>query len=299
MATQLIPYRTIHRIVGELFTPLKSSKEVEQYKLPAGQVAEFQERGFIRGPRVLDQRQIDVLREGLERIRSGENPRLGELYEIDEAWRRAPEQNVFHFLGAWRIDEAFHDILFHPAITVPVSQLLATRRVRFWHDQVFYKPPRHPGIVAWHQDYSYWTRSVPPRHLTVWIGLDDSTIENGCIHFVPGSHKWPLLPKLQLLENMEGIKSVLSPEQLQQFQPEPLELKAGECSFHHCMTLHGSYGNHSDRPRRGVVINYMHPESRSADGTRPLLLHTPVIPDGAVIEGEDFPIVYDEDHLNG
>ena len=44
----------------------------------------------------------------------------------------------------------------------------------------------------------------------------------------------------------------------------------------------------------GVVLNFMHPETRSADGKHPLLHHTPVIPEGAVIEGDDFPIVYDE-----
>lgn len=297
MATAAVAYNKIHEMAGSLFEAAATKSDAARYRLSAEKVAQYHERGFIKGPRVLDAHQIEVLREGLERIRTGENPRLGELYEIDDAWKRAPEQNVFHFLGAWRIDEAFHDLLFHPAITVPASQLLGSPRVRFWHDQVFYKPARHPGVVAWHQDYSYWTRSVPPRHLTVWIGLDDSTVENGCIQFVPGSHRWPLLPKLQLLENMEGIRSVLSPEQLEQFKPEPMELKAGECSIHHCMTLHGSYGNLSDRPRRGVVVNFMHPESRSADGKKPLLLHTPIIPEGELIEGADFPIVYDETAL--
>lgn len=294
MSISPVQYRTQHGLVGELFRA-DAQAPPERYALSAAQVAEFRERGFVRGPRVLDDRQIDALREGLEQIRSGANPRLAELYEIDEAWKKAPETSVFHFLGAWRIDEAFHDLLFHPAIAVPVSQLLDTPRVRFWHDQVFYKPPRHPGVVAWHQDYSYWTRSVPARHLTVWIGLDDSTLANGCIHFVPGSHRWPLLPKLQLLANMDGIRDVLTSEQLEQFKPEPLELKAGECSFHDCMTLHGSYGNNSDIPRRGVVLNYMHPDTRSADGKHPLLVHTPVIPEGAIIEGDDFPIVYDAD----
>ncbi|MCC6699717.1 MAG: phytanoyl-CoA dioxygenase family protein [Candidatus Hydrogenedentes bacterium] len=294
MATEAVSYRVIHTMAGTLFASLADAGGASRFRLTDAQVAEYRERGFVKGPRVLDPRQIEVLRAGLERIRTGENERLPELYEIDDAWKKAPEKSVFHFLGAWRIDEAFHDILFHPAITVPVSQLLDSPRVRFWHDQVFYKPPRHPGVVAWHQDYSYWTRSVPARHLTVWIGLDDSTLANGCIHFVPGSHRWPLLPKLQLLENMDGIKDILTPEQLAEFKPEPLELKAGECSIHHCMTLHGSYGNQSDIPRRGVVLNYMHPETRSADGKHPLLLHTPPIPEGEIIEGDDFPIVYEE-----
>ena len=55
------------------------------------------------------------------------------------------------------------------------SQLLGDRGVRFWHDQLFCKPARHGGIVAWHQDYSYWTRTQPLAHLTCWIGLDEAT----------------------------------------------------------------------------------------------------------------------------
>lgn len=288
-----ILYRKYHHAVGALFPPLRNQSELEACRLSDAQVAEYHERGFIRGPQVLNDEQLAALREGLEAIRTGRNPRIGELYEIDADYLSAPEANVFHILGAWMIDEAFHDILFHPKITVPVSQLLDSPRVRFWHDQVFYKPARHPGVVTWHQDYSYWTRSTPPRHLTCWIGLDDSTIENGCVHFVPGSHRWNLLPKVSLTKEMDAIKSVLSPEQLAQFRPEPMLLRAGECSFHHCFTLHGSYGNRSDIPRRAVVLNFMHPESRSADGTKPLLEHTPIVAEGAIIEGEHYPIVFD------
>jgi ectoine hydroxylase-related dioxygenase (phytanoyl-CoA dioxygenase family) len=218
---------------------------------------------------------------------------MGELYEVDAAYVSSPDQNVFHFLGAWMIDESFHDILFHPKVTIPVSQLLETPKVRMWHDQVFYKPPRHPGVVAWHQDYSYWTRATPPRHLTCWIGLDDSTLESGCVHFIPGSHKWELLPKLSLLSDMDAVKEILTPEQRELFRPEPMILRAGECSFHDCFTIHGSYGNRADHPRRAVVLNFMHPETRSADGTRPLLEHTPIVPMGEVIQGTHYPIVLD------
>ncbi|MGL5094649.1 MAG: phytanoyl-CoA dioxygenase family protein, partial [Planctomycetia bacterium] len=259
----------------------------------AAEVGTFDRDGFVQGPQVLDETQIGLLREGLERIRSGENRRTGELYEVDKDYKENPNKNVFHFLGAWMIDETFHDVLFNPKITVPASQLLKSPKVRFWHDQVFYKPPRHPGVVTWHQDYSYWTRSIPARHLTCWIGLDDVDLDNGCVYFVPESHRWPLLPSVSLTKDMDAVKQCLTPEQLEQFQPKPMILKAGQCSFHDCFTLHGSYGNVSDRPRRGVVLNFMHPETRSADGKQPLLANTPIVPEGEIIAGDNYPIVYD------
>ena len=261
------------------------------FALSAEQVRFFAENGYVKGGSVLEPVQIEALREGLEAIRSGENPRIGDLYEVDEDYRTAPDRNVFHFLGAWLIDEAFHDVLFHPAITVKLAQLLGVEHVRFWHDQVFYKPPRHPGVVTWHQDYSYWTRSTPAGHVTCWIGLDGSTVENGCLHYVPGSHRWGLLPRISLTKNMDAVKDYLTPEQAAAFRPEPMILKAGECTFHHSHTVHGSYGNRSDAPRRAVVLNFMKPDTRSADGTNPLLAGVPVIPEGQVIEGDFFPQV--------
>ena len=282
------PLHKIHEPVTDLFPRLRDRKEFE---LSAEQVAFFRANGYVKGGRVLDARQLEALREGLERIRKGENPRLAELYEVDEDYRRDPEHNVFHFLGAWLIEEAFHDVLWHPAVTVKVAQLLDTPKIRLWHDQVFYKPARHPGVVTWHQDYSYWTRAVPARHVTCWIGLDDSDLGNGCVHYVPKSHRWGLLPKISLTKDMEAIRSFLTPEQLAGFRPEPMILRAGECTFHHSHMLHGSFGNPSDHPRRAVVLNYMHPETRSADGGNPLLFGVPLIPEGEVIRGDHFPLV--------
>jgi ectoine hydroxylase-related dioxygenase (phytanoyl-CoA dioxygenase family) len=266
-------------------------QERDQYRLAEDQVAFFRENGFVKGGRVLDAGQIAALRAALEEIRSGRNPKMGELYEVDADYVKDPDRNVFHFLGAWLIDPAFHDLIFHPAITVKAAQLLGVPRARFWHDQVFYKPSRHPGVVTWHQDYSYWTRSTPAGHVTAWVALDDATIENGCVHYVPRSHRWGLLPRISLTQDMDAVKAFLEPEQAEAFRPEPMIVKAGECLFHDAHTVHGSYGNRSDGPRRGVVLNFMKPDTRCADGEKPLLRGVPLIARGAVIEGDHFPIV--------
>ena len=107
---------------------------------------------------------------------------------------------------------------------MPASQLLGGA-VRFWHDQLFCKPPRHGGVVAWHQDYSYWTRTLPMAHLTCFIALDDTDLENGCLHHVPGTHRWPLLPVTGLAGDMNAIQTVLDPDQKAIFRPLPTKLK--------------------------------------------------------------------------
>jgi ectoine hydroxylase-related dioxygenase (phytanoyl-CoA dioxygenase family) len=174
---------------------------------------------------------------------------------------------------------------------VPAAQLLEGS-VRFWHDQLFCKPAHHGGVVAWHQDYSYWTRTEPLAHLTVWIALDDSREDNGCLRYIPGSHRWPLLPMPALAGDMDGLREVLTPEQIAQFDQEVLvEVKAGECAFHHPLLVHGSKDNHSARSRRAAVVNYVRDGVISAK-TEPLLEGVPAIPAGQKLEGTFFPLLY-------
>lgn len=148
--------------------------------------------------------------------------------------------------------------------------------------------------MAWHQDYSYWTRTEPMAHLSCWIGLDDSTRENGCVHYVPGSHHWSLLPITGLAGDMEAIKSVLTDEQKAAFKPVAIELKKGEASFHHPLMIHGSYENRTERPRRATVINVFREGVKSASYAS-LLEGVPPIPAGQTIGGQFFPVLLDGD----
>ena len=164
--------------------------------------------------------------------------------------------------------------------------------MRFWHDQLFCKPAHHGGVVAWHQDYSYWTRTEPMAHLTCWIGLDDATRDNGCLQYIPGSHRWRLLPVPGIAGDMNAIQSVLSDEQKAQFKPVAIELKKGECAFHHPLMVHGSYENTTDGPRRATVINVFRDGTTSASNDE-LLAGVPPIATGQKMQGQFFPLLYD------
>jgi Phytanoyl-CoA dioxygenase (PhyH) len=299
MSKAMTEYQKIHRYITDRFPRLRSAADLARYELNPAQISQYHQQGFLAGIKILEPEQVDELARRLERIRSGLDQHMERLYEVEAAYLERPDEVTFHFLGAWLVDEWFHDLIFSPQITVPISQLLGSHRVRFWHDQVFYKPPRHPGVVPWHQDYSYWTRASPPNHITINILLDDASLETGVLHYVPGSHRWAVLPKVAFGGDMDALRGALPADQQPLFKPVPAIGKAGEASFHHSHTVHGSFGNQSDRPRRAVVINYMGPETRCADGSLPLLKGVPLIPEGALIEGDYFPIVFDRGKLSG
>jgi ectoine hydroxylase-related dioxygenase (phytanoyl-CoA dioxygenase family) len=282
---------TRHDLVGDLVSLPRSRAEWDRYRLTDEQVAFFHENGYLTGVRILSAGQVGRLREELQDLLDPRHPANELFHEYHSNESADPARVLFHALGAWRIKPGFHDLLWHPAFTVPAGQLLGGP-VRFWHDQLFCKPAHHGGVVAWHQDYSYWTRTRPMAHLTCWIGLDDAARDNGCLHYVPGSHRWELLPVTGLAGDMEAIRSVLTPAQREQFRPVAVELRQGEAAFHHPLMVHGSFANSTGRPRRATVINVFRDGTRSAsDG--PLLKGVPVIPSGAMMEGQFFPLLFD------
>lgn len=283
----------VHGFVGDWFSWPKSEEEWRSYRLTDEQLACYREQGYVAGIRVLDDAQIEALREALARLTDTSHPGHSLFYEFHSNESTNPDSVLFHALGAWRIEPVFHDLLWNPRFLVPAAQLLGGP-IRFWHDQLFSKPARHGGVVAWHQDYSYWTRTVPMAHLTCWIALDDSTTENGCLHYVPGSHRWNLLPVTGLAGNMDEIQTVLSEEQRAAFRPVPVEVRRGEASFHHPLLVHGSYENRSGRGRRATLINAFRDGTRS-DSDEELLEGVPPIPKGEPMGGRFFPLLYDPD----
>ena len=280
-----------HQPVGRLFNPPASAEDWTQYRLSAEQVQFFHDQGYLAGIRLLNDAQVDALRAEVAALAEPDHPGRALFYEYNSNESTDPNTVLFHALGAWRVSPAFHDLLWNPAFVVAASQLLGGP-VRFWHDQLFCKPPRHGGGVAWHQDYSYWTRTEPMAHLTCWIALDDATRENGCLQYVPGSHRWSLLPKPALAGSMDALEAVLTSEQRADFKPVAIELARGEATFHHPLMVHGSLANVSDRPRRGAVINVVRDGVRSMTDD-PLLEGVPPVPAGTPLGGQFFPLLFD------
>ena len=270
----------------------RSADAFKKFRLSDQQIEHFHQFGYVSGIPVVDQAAVNQLRDQLTELfdPNHQGKELWHEYHSNES--ADPNKTLFHALGAWRIKPAFHDLLWNPAWLIPASQLLEGS-VRFWHDQLFCKPAKHGGNVAWHQDYSYWTRTKPLAHLTCWIGLDKVDQENGCLHYIPGSHNWELLPSTGLAGDMDAIRSVLDDDQWEQFQnPVPIKLEAGECTFHHPLMVHGSFANESDRPRRGTVINVVR-DGVESYADEPLLNGVPVIPKGQPLGGQFFPLLYD------
>lgn len=279
-----------HQPVSKLFSQAITDEDFERYRLSDEQVAFFHEQGYLAGIKVFDDAQIAALRNELAEFFDANHAGNELWHEYHSNESGDPTRVLFHALGAWRLRPAFHDILWNPAFLVPASQLLEGS-VRFWHDQLFCKPAQHGGNVAWHQDYSYWTRTRPMAHLTCWTGLDPATRDNGCLQYIPGSHRWDLLPVTGLAGDMNAIREVLTNSQWEAFQkPAAIEMPAGHATFHHPLLVHGSFDNRTEIPRRAVVLNVIR-DGVASYTEEPLLAGVPPIPPGQPMGGQFFPLL--------
>ena len=142
-----------------------------------------------------------------------------------------------------------------------------------WSATFFAKPAKHPSFVGWHQDCTYWGLSPVDDVVTVWLGLTDSQIDNGCMQSIHGTHTLGQLDHQQhtdtpnLLQSGQEVSMTVTQEMI-----TDIELAPGQFSIHHSRLLHGSAPNHSDRDRIGLSINYIAAHVQQTSGTDSAML---------------------------
>jgi hypothetical protein len=132
-----------------------------------------------------------------------------------------------------------------------------------WSAELFIKEPRTTHVVGMHQDLTYWGLGETPDQLTAWIALSPATVESGCMDFVKGSHKNPILPHNDTFSD----NNLLSRGQevavdVAEDDKTHIELQPGQMSLHHGLTIHGSGPNVSNDRRIGVAIRYLNPNAQ-------------------------------------
>lgn len=248
--------------------------------LTTQQIEQFHQDGYLKFGRVLSDAQVERMRAALSRVIEEELTRTdysdlppefayGHARKGEGEVRRA----IHQFVNMWKVAPEYRETIHHPLITGAIRELMAVEHVRLWHDQVISKPPGDNEKFQCHHDFYFWPLERPTM-ITCWLALDDATVDNGCMHVVPGSHRDPrfqppdcdLSPDIFLEPNPMGPGEPGSLyQQVRTWDREqtvPVELKAGECMFHHCLNYHFTPQNRTERQRRAFVMIYM------PDGTR-------------------------------
>jgi len=156
-------------------------------------------------------------------------------------------------INLWQTDKGAREIMLDERLGKMAAQLAGVDGIRIWHDQALIKRP-WANPTAWHLDTPFWSFS-DRNAISIWVALDNATLENGCLFFIPGSHKQTNFDKITIGRNMDGIFDVYP--QLKNTMPIAAPMKAGSCSFHNGLTVHGANANMTSGFRRAMTCAYM------------------------------------------
>ncbi len=203
-------------------------------------VAHYETNGFVAPVPVLTSDEVTRFRADLE---SFENS-VGHPLDF-------PEKSKSYLLFDWA-DHLVH----HPRILDAVEDLIGPD-ILVYHSTTWIKEPGTPAYVLWHQDGKYFNLRSH-LHVTAWVALSDVSVESGCVHVLPGSHKWGDFDHVDDLGDWNMIKRGQGiPEKFDDEAGFPLVLKAGEMSLHHTNLIHCSRGNQGTDRRIGLGISYI------------------------------------------
>lgn len=214
----------------------------------------------------------------------------------DDAYPAGPTGIVREVTGAARAYEPLAAIAKDPRFGAIAAQALGARRVQLLQDSLLYKPAREGGAVEWHQDQTYVGFLVPARVIAIRIALHDEDDDNGCMRVVDGSHGWGAVGNVRALSEASVESLVPELEAAQRAAIEnarSLVLAAGDISIHHCLTLHASTPNRSERPRRTIILRMFDADCTLDRARLPAGAEAYFPTDGAGhLDAASFPIVH-------
>jgi ectoine hydroxylase-related dioxygenase (phytanoyl-CoA dioxygenase family) len=259
------------------------------------QIQSYQTNGFVAHRQFLAPAEVAELKQAVLDSVTEMNRTLGpkkvaggdsDIKEEDDHYAKVFTQRV----NLWRINPTVKRYMLSPGIGQMLCQLEDQKGYRVWHDQMLIKEP-FGNPTAWHLDNPYW--SFYSRHsISIWIALEDATLENGCMWFVPGSLQHATYNNVGIGMNMADLFKLYP--KMAETDPVAVPMKAGDCSFHNGLVAHGAGANMTRGRRIAITCAYM-PVGSAFNGQRNVLPKTyfDSLKKGDLLANDDWnPVVY-------
>ncbi len=149
-----------------------------------------------------------------------------------------------------------NEIIRTPEILNAVEKIIGPN-ILIWSTSIFRKDAYSKSFVSWHQDLTYWGLSSD-QVVSVWLALSEVNQANGCMKFLPESHRLGQLPHEDITDSENLLtRGQRATTEINQSRVVEVELEPGQVSLHHGYLLHSSGANQTDKPRLGVVMTYL------------------------------------------
>lgn len=223
-------------------------------RLTEAQVALYHENGYLSVDRVAGDPEIAEIRDLYDRMfasRAGRN--VGDHFDLAGTDEEGKEPFLIQILQPGKYFPELRETALYGNVCGLIRQLLGAE-TKFFGDHAINKPPRHGAETPWHQDEAYWDPARDHQAISVWIPLQPATILNGCMYFIPGSHRLDVLPHRPIGNDprVHGLEVV--PGIFDFSGAVSCELPAGGATFHGGRMLHYTPANTTGDYRRALII---------------------------------------------
>lgn len=230
----------------------------DEYVVSAEEIAAFVRDGYVHLRGVMDPREMDDVERVYDDFLSGRIPVKARDFNdmTTGAYGTDPSSyaivNVMlprTYLPSWQGN------LFERR-AASIARQLCGDGMTIDFDQLLAKQPfRDDAVFGWHQDQAYWIETSDRRTATCWLAVDDSTVDNGCMRFLPGTHREPVRPHRPLHGDREASHTLVTDLRPGE-EPTPVEIRRGDITVHCEGVLHGSGGNRTASRRRAYIVAF-------------------------------------------
>lgn len=229
------------------------------------EIDQYREEGFLVADGFLDADELETWRTITDEAvaqRLDQNPANSNQRDPDAYYAQV-------FTQCQRLaytHDGMKQLMFDERLGQIAATLAGVDGIRIWHDQALFKPP-YGNPTGFHLDDPFWS-FYSKDAISIWIALDDATIENGCLWYLPGTHKTGRFELTPIDENLGGLFQGY-PE-WRSIEALPANCPAGSAVFHNGLVAHGAGANMTAHPRRAMTCAYM-PDGSTFNGQKNVL----------------------------
>lgn len=243
------------------------------HQLSDAQIQSYRTNGFVVIEDFLNADELAEWREAVDEAVRERNGRKFANQEIKTGEDDGINEDADYFgkvfdqlINLWQTNERVKKLMFDPRIGEMAAKLSGADGIRIWHDQALIKKP-WGNPTSLHLDTPFWSFS-DRRALSIWVALDDATLENGCLFFIPKTHHQTTFENPGITKNMDAIFDFYPVFRTMPAMAAPM--KAGSCSFHNGLCIHGAHANMTPGLRRAMTCAYM-PDGATFNGEQNVL----------------------------
>jgi ectoine hydroxylase-related dioxygenase (phytanoyl-CoA dioxygenase family) len=224
------------------------------------QIDFFHREGYLAIEAITTQEEVARMRVIYDRLfenRAGREE--GNQFDLAGTDEDDQEAKLPQILGPSRYEPELKDSLYFANAFAISTQLLGEGTVPMG-DHAILKPARQGAPTPWHQDEAYWNPELEYFSLSVWMPLQEATLENGCMQFIPGSHLWEVQPHHTI--NHDPRIHGLEADEIDDSNAVACPMPPGGATFHLSRTFHYTSSNRTDQPRRAYILGFGHPPKK-------------------------------------